>query len=365
MQTLVVLGGTGVVGGRIARLAEAGGIAERVVRVSRRPARGHGDEGRRADVTDPASLRAAIADASVVVNAVGPFTYDPTPLVAACAAAGAHYVDVAEVEGFRAAVAAQARREVEAGRPFAAVSGASTIPGLVELLARDLAKDTPSALVRAYLAVGTQNPVSATLLASMLDPLGRPLPEERGAASEGSPAPRAFASLVRRRHEGLGSRIYGRYPSGTRGADVGPAGTLPVEQYFGCDRAVYGAALWGAARVLGRLAPAGARAVSSVALALAPIARALGTSTGTLLVELVDDRGGVLRAVELRAHRDGMDVPALPAVWAASALGGGRRGGLLADLVGAEEALDDLARHGVEVRRYGPGGAAAGRGVGA
>ena len=355
-----MLRGTGVVGGRIARLAEARGVAERVVRVSRRPASGAGEVSRRADVADPVSLRAAIADACVVVNAVGPFTYDPAAIVAACAAIGAHYVDVAEVEGFRAAVAEQARREVEAGRAFAAVSGASTIPGLVELLARDLAKDTPAALVRAYLAVGTRNPVSGTLVASMLEPLGRPLPEARGAGIDGG-APRAFASLVRKRHEGLGVRIYGRYPSGTHGADVGglgggPARTLPVEQYFGCDRGVYGAALWGAARVFGRLEPAAGRVVSNVAFALAPIARVFGTSTGTLLVELLDDRGCVLRAVELRAHREGMDVPALPAVWAASALGGGRRGGSLADVVSAAEALADLARHGVEVRRYGAGG---------
>jgi hypothetical protein len=362
MRTLVVLGGTGVVGRRIARLAEARGIAERVVRVSRRPTGGDGDASRRADIADPASIRAAIADASVVVNAVGPFTYDPAPLVAACAASGAHYVDIAEIEGFRAAVSAQASCEAVAGRPFTAVSGASTIPGLVELLARHLAEDTPATLVRAYLSVGTQNPVSATLLASMLGPLGRPLPEE------GSRAPRAFASLVRKRHEALGSRIYGRYPSGTRGADVGsldggPPRTLPVEQWFGCDRAVYGATLWCTAHMLGVLSPAGTRVVSNAALALAPAARAFGTATGTLLVELLDERGSILSAIELRAHREGLDVPALPAVWAAAALGHGRRGSVLADLVDAAEAMSDLARHGVEVRRYRPGGAAFERGA--
>lgn len=360
MQTLVVLGGTGVVGRRIARLAETRGIAERVVRVSR--SGGGDDRSRRADLHDLPSIRAAIAGASVVVNAVGPFTYDPTSLVAACAASGAHYVDIAEVESFRAAVAAQAKREVEAGRDFTAVSGASTIPGLVELFARHLATDTPAARVRAYLAVGTRNPVSITLLASMLEPLGRPLPEE------GSRAPRAFASLTCKRHEALGARLYGRYPSGTRGAEVGHlegglTRTLPVEQYFGCDRAVFNLALWGAARVLGHLLPSTARIVASAARALTPLARVLGTSTGTLLVEVVDEGGSVLRSIELRAHHEGLDVPALPAVWAAAAIGGGRRSSHLADLVSVEEALADLTRHGLEIRYNGRDGAAPGREV--
>ncbi|MEP7119517.1 MAG: saccharopine dehydrogenase NADP-binding domain-containing protein [Byssovorax sp.] len=360
MQTLVVLGGTGVVGRRIARLAEERGIAERIVRV----ARGVKEDAlnRRADLADLGSIRAAIAGASVVVNAVGPFTYDPAPLVAICAASGAQYVDIAEVESFRAVVAAQAGREALAGRPFAAVSGASTIPGLVELLARDLARDPSAARVRAYLSVGTRNPVSTTLLASMLDPLGRPLPEE------GSRAPRAFASLVRKQHGSLGARLYGRYPSGARGVEVSRLGevlsrTLPVEQYFGCDRAVYGAALWAAARALGPLPPGAARVMSSVARALAPLARTFGTTTGTLLVEVVDDRGGVLQAIELVARREGLDVPALPAVWAAAALGRGRRESHLGELVTLEDALADLVRSGVEIRRYGPGGAALGRGI--
>lgn len=360
MQTLVVLGGTGVVGRRIARLAETRGIAERVVRVSR--SGGDDDGSRRADLRDLASIRAAIAGASVVVNAIGPFTYDPTSLVAACAESGAHYVDIAEVESFRAAVAAQARREVEAGRDFTAVSGASTLPGLVELLARHLARDTPAVCVRAYLAVGTRNPVSITLLASMLDPLGRPLPEE------GNRAPRAFASLTRKTHESLGSRLYGRYPSGTLGAEVGPleggqSRTLPVEQYFGCDRAVGSLALRGAARVLGHLPPSATRLVAGAARALTPLARVFGTSIGTLLVEVVDEGGIALRSIELRALRDGLDVPALPAVWAAAALGNGRRSSHLADLVSVEEALADLTRHGLEIRYHGRGDAAPAREV--
>ncbi|GIJ25590.1 saccharopine dehydrogenase [Micromonospora qiuiae] len=48
-----------------------------------------------ADVTDPASLRAVADDARVVASTVGPYIHHGEPLVAACAAAGTDYLDLA------------------------------------------------------------------------------------------------------------------------------------------------------------------------------------------------------------------------------------------------------------------------------
>jgi short subunit dehydrogenase-like uncharacterized protein len=47
-----------------------------------------------ADVTDPASLRTIAESAKVVITTVGPYIHYGEPLVAACAAAGADYVDL-------------------------------------------------------------------------------------------------------------------------------------------------------------------------------------------------------------------------------------------------------------------------------
>lgn len=47
-----------------------------------------------ADVTDPDSLRAVAESARVVITTVGPYVRYGEPLVAACAAAGTHYVDL-------------------------------------------------------------------------------------------------------------------------------------------------------------------------------------------------------------------------------------------------------------------------------
>ena len=47
-----------------------------------------------ADVSDEASLLAMARSARVVLNCVGPFRYWGEPVVAACVAAGAHYLDI-------------------------------------------------------------------------------------------------------------------------------------------------------------------------------------------------------------------------------------------------------------------------------
>ena len=47
-----------------------------------------------ADVGDPASLRAMAESTRVVITTVGPYIHYGEPVVAACAAAGTHYVDL-------------------------------------------------------------------------------------------------------------------------------------------------------------------------------------------------------------------------------------------------------------------------------
>src|SRR5207248_2298901 len=79
-----------------------------------------------ADLDDERTLRTALAGVRLAINAVGPYAYDPRPLLERCAAAGTHYVDLASEPLFLRAV----RGWTAHRRPSIAVCpGASTIPG--------------------------------------------------------------------------------------------------------------------------------------------------------------------------------------------------------------------------------------------
>jgi len=102
---IVVFGATGFTGGLVAeylagreeplRWAIAGRDRDKLARVRERlPARGEKPEIVIAEVGDPRSLEAMAQKARVVLTTVGPYTRHGEPLVAACVAAGAHYVDL-------------------------------------------------------------------------------------------------------------------------------------------------------------------------------------------------------------------------------------------------------------------------------
>src|SRR4051812_13655002 len=80
MKMLLVLGASGEMGRRIIRLARRLLPGVRVVEASRHPNPGNPDQ-RRVDIHDHDCLSRALRDVDALVNAVGPFNYDPTPLV--------------------------------------------------------------------------------------------------------------------------------------------------------------------------------------------------------------------------------------------------------------------------------------------
>ena len=112
-----------------------------------------------------------MSDVSVVINAMGPYAYAPAPLLDACAAAGAHYVDLASEPEFLASVHSWGER---LGARIAICPGASTIPGLIELSAAHLTERlgaVPSGF-DVFLSMGSANRLTPGLFASLTLQLG-------------------------------------------------------------------------------------------------------------------------------------------------------------------------------------------------
>ena len=94
MPQVLLLGASGGMGRRIAALWEAQGSRVPLrLGVRRREAMGSfGPEAPAviARLEEPATLRDALSDVAVAINAMGPYAYDPAPVLDACTAAGAH-----------------------------------------------------------------------------------------------------------------------------------------------------------------------------------------------------------------------------------------------------------------------------------
>jgi len=260
-----------------------------------------------ADVNDLQSLRALLADADLVINAVGPFSYDPAAMITAAIGAGCHYADLAEDAEFVERVRRLAVQGGAADAGVAVIPGCSTLPGLVQLLAGRWSGRDEIARVGAWLSLGSRNPVSRGLLLGMLQPLGRIAPEgER---------------WFRVREEATtqdGRRLrFGSYPAAFPDGLLLGARRVPVHFHMGFDRGWLTGLLRVAAPVVGRLPR---KALPSVALALglaARVARPLGSRRGVLILVAEDAQGAERARVEVHADAKGLDVPALPPVWVA------------------------------------------------
>jgi hypothetical protein len=330
-------------GRRIVALVRREAPELRVVGASRHPEALGTPEARRMDLAEPAGFARALEGVRVLVHAAGPYDHDPRPLVEACLARGTDYVDLAEAPAFLARVRAAARGAVA---PSRIVPGCSTVPGLVALLARRfdaLPERASVARVDAHLSLGSRNPVSFGLLYGLLRPLG-------GEASDGTAW---FRKLHRFRFADGLERGFGSYPIALDdGVAVGER-RVPVRLFVGFDRGFVNLALTQAARFVPALEARTLARLARWALPVANAARAVGGSEGRLYVDALDARDRPLAGIELRAERDGLDVPATPALWAAQRLAGGAEipPGVrtLDEIIPLAEALDQLRKRGYTV----------------
>ena len=298
---------------------------------------------RHLDLSEPATYPGALAGVDVLIHAAGPFHHDPGPLVHACLERSIHYVDIAEDLGFIERVEAAAAACPDARS--AVVPGCSTVPGLVALLGQRFLALQDLSSFGVFLNLGSRNPVSEGLLSGLLAPIGRPM------ASGG----RCFRGLVSRRLDDGVVRYYGAYPIPFHEGIALGERTVPARFFTGFDRYYLDLGLQFASYVLPLLSRRQLGRLVPFILPLAHLCRRFGSEEGHLVVEGRNSAGVPLAVVEVIARREGLRLPAAPAVWAAVRLARGGQGdehkGLLSlmDLMGWEAALQWIVNHGYEV----------------
>lgn len=176
-KTVVVLGGSGIFGSRIAgALAQTPGLRVRVAgrnaERGRETARRVGAEFVRCDLADPGSLRLGLEGADLVVHAAGPFQGQRYDVAEACLELGVHYLDIADARDFVCGITALDAQAREKG--LVVGSGASSVPTITNALVQELAPEFQRIdSIQIALTPGNQNPRGVSTIAAVLSSLGR------------------------------------------------------------------------------------------------------------------------------------------------------------------------------------------------
>jgi short subunit dehydrogenase-like uncharacterized protein len=231
--SVVVFGASGVTGRRVAAyLAErAGELGAKWAVAGRDPdkvERVLGEIGVTApetivaDVGDPASLAAMAARTRVVLDLVGPYTLYGEPVVEACVAAGAHYVDLTgEMPFVRRMIDVYHERAAAAGVKVVQTCGFEAFPpDLTVLLAAETARERwDEELAEADLDIATRFPPGRLGLADLMsggtlqgtaETLAGEGPEMQIDPAVLIPDPELAAAIRRRSPIGLAPRFNGR-----------------------------------------------------------------------------------------------------------------------------------------------------------
>jgi hypothetical protein len=179
---ILLLGGYGVFGARLARLLVADGHDVCIAGRNHEKARTYAQElGCRAIRLDRSGSLDGLEGYDVVVDAAGPFhAYgdDPYRLARAAIAAGVHYLDLSDNADFCAGISAL---DAEArGAGLCVLSGLSSVPALSSAAVRALAGDDVPAVIDTAILPGNRAPRGLSVMQSILSQAGRPMPVWRG-----------------------------------------------------------------------------------------------------------------------------------------------------------------------------------------
>lgn len=309
MKKVLLLGATGVLGTYITPLAQRLWDSIDLICASRSIPLSPNGKTRRVNLKNATDIRKALADIDLVINAVGPFEYDPTPLIQACLEHGCHYLDIAEVPQFMTKIQALVQKEPYPKSYF--ITGCSTVPGLIQTLVKPWASDRDIQSIRVYLSLGSRKPVSTTLLYCLLRPLGQRSPTQE----------KYYDRLTQKNFAEISPRFFGRYPASFEetGLEL-ETKKVPALFYVGMDTWFHGKALQWGGFFLPYFSNQALLAICSVIQWWTPIITRLGKDLGLLLLEGYNSRGEVIHRLEIRAPQQGLNIPALPVVWATKRL---------------------------------------------
>ena len=311
---VVILGGYGTFGRliseRLAALTDA-----RVTLAGRRPegaasfAESLGAGFRRCDARDAASLRSAVQDAWLVVNASGPFRAGDYSIPQACIDAGSHYIDLADGRDY---VAEITRLDAAAqARGVFVCAGASTTPAVTSALVAHLAPRLgPIRSIQVALNAGNKNRAGASTIATILSYVGLPVRVWRNGAWR----------VVRGWSEG--EFVDFPPPVGRRRVQICDTPDLELfPGHFSADDVTFKAGVEltllnhaiGALGALRRVRPSlKLPALARPLVAASRLFKPFGTLHGGCAV-WVTDRAGQRRSAALVAHENGPRIPGSPA----------------------------------------------------
>ncbi|MBX2861348.1 MAG: saccharopine dehydrogenase NADP-binding domain-containing protein [Vampirovibrio sp.] len=343
-NTILVLGATGLMGSLVADLIRKRLPDVRLILGARGLATNEAKHHRRIDINNRQQLRKVLVDVGCVINAVGPYDYDPTVLLEVCGEQRSHYVDLAEAPEFIDKVkkigATVCELQDEDDRT-GIVTGCSTVPAMIEAFAHHWSNVENIDQARIYLAMGSANPVTPALVYSLLAPLAKR-------------SKSAFTQLDRRSYGNNNdlTRLFGRYPFAldTTGLTLWRR-VVPATFWISFDRDFHSQALWLAAKILPWIHPRLIKRLCNLAQPFMPFVQRYGDKQGFLVIEGVDKTNQVVKEVIIRAEENGLNVPALPSTWAAEKLLCGGYTGVqdLRDLMNEDEMVESLEAEGYPV----------------
>lgn len=368
MTRILVLGGYGVFGSRIAeRLARAAAVSAVVVagrdgerarsEAARLDALAAG--GRSSPAIEAVALDANTLDArtlqglqiGILVNTAGPFQGQDYTVARAAIAAGAHYIDIADDRRFVTGLATLDEAARDAG--VLVTSGASSVPALAGAVIDRVVRDIPDLRTVEYaISPGNSFDPGVATTEAILKGIGRPFVHRRdGREAIGH----GWQPLTVRATHGAGRRLLGAWD--VPDYDLFPARWPSLETHrfmAGVEVGAFHVGLWGLAWLVRSGLVRRPERLARLLLGLKRQLAFLGSDVGLMRLDATGFRGdgrpsrACWRLVARRGN--GPYVPGTPAVIVAKALAAGNmaeRGARaclgLFDLAAFEAEVSDLA----------------------